>query len=106
MEKFEVESGVTGLRNWCVPVPGTDVVAHLGNFGASEDGTVKWAYSLWDDDDTRMLESDWVTLPERVTAEQAARIAFILEFEPTPEGAELARQETESDRWTFSHLDF
>ena len=89
MERFEVDSKITGLRNWEVPVPGATVTAYLGQWSHSPD---KWIYSLWSgrdvhtgETDVDLLAVDTLTLPPEavgtVSAEQIAKIAFLLEIE-------------------------
>lgn len=65
-----------GITNYIVPVPGSTVVAYLAVRDAEP---TEWIYSLWTSDEEELIASDQVTLPERVTPEQVARIAFILE---------------------------
>lgn len=89
MERFEVDSKITGLRNWVVPVPGSVVTAYLGRWDARPE---KWVYSLWTgrdahtgEADVDLIATDSITLPPEavgtVSAEQIAKIAFLLEVD-------------------------
>lgn len=75
MDRYEVKTGVTGLRNFKVPVPGTDVTCCLGQRVNSPG---KWTYSLWDARD-ELLDVDSVEFGTlEVSPMQVARIAFIM----------------------------
>lgn len=65
-----------GTTSYIVPVPGSTVVAYVSVRDAEP---TEWIYSLWTSDEEELIAADQVTLPERVTPEQVARIAFILE---------------------------
>ena len=75
-----------GINNHIVPVPGTSAVAYLGNFEAEPDG---WVYSLYDVDDDHeesLIATGSLNLHGlNVTAEQVARIAFLLEVDYAPQ---------------------
>lgn len=81
LEQHEIESGVPGLRNWSVPVPGSTVTVSLGQQSARPG---EWCYSLWADTEngepgTTMIASGTLRdIPTKVTAEQVARITFLL----------------------------
>ena len=88
MDEYEVDSKITGLRNWVVPVPGTTVTAYLGWFDAHPD---RWVYSLWtgrngEPGDTELISTDSLDFPAdpvpiTVTPLQVAKIAFLLDVE-------------------------
>jgi len=66
-----------------VPIPGTTVTAYLAT--RDDDGTV-WTYGLWTgEDDNDLVAASTLTLPVeavgKVTADQVARIAFLLDVE-------------------------
>lgn len=68
-------------NNYAVLVPGTTVMAHLGQHVAYPE---RWSYSLWSSqgDDETFVASDHLSLPGlAVTPEQVARIAFLLSVE-------------------------
>jgi hypothetical protein len=76
--EFEVESGVPGLRNYVVPIPGSDVSVHMGVF---DDRPEMWAYSLWPADDS-LIASGWLDMSgSGANAGQVGRVAFLLEVE-------------------------
>ncbi|MCA1839951.1 MAG: hypothetical protein LC723_06430 [Actinobacteria bacterium] len=85
---MEVTTGkIQGLRNWKVDIPGSTVTAYLGQW---DDRPYEWAYSLWVDDDTENVDivssgtldmSDTGHGPVKITPDQAARIAFLLDVE-------------------------
>lgn len=74
MEEYEIVSGVPGLRNWRVPVPGSVVIASLGHRG-----TGSWAYSLWVG--SCMVSSGLLDMPDGARADQVARVAYLLDVE-------------------------
>lgn len=87
MEQYEVESKIKNLRNWTVPVRGSDVTAYLGRWDSNPHA---WVYSLWTgegEDETCIATGDLdlsaggTIEPMSVSADQVARIAFLLEVE-------------------------
>lgn len=82
-EPFQVPSQFHGLACYEVPIQGTDVTCYVGRWDKRDD----WNYSLWTSDD-ECVGSNTITIPSdvlQVTAEQVARIAFLLECEYTSE---------------------
>lgn len=76
-----------GLTNYSVDVPGTTVTCHMGVWDSAP--TV-WVYSLWEDDmgnanPGTLLATGELDIPQpdsyTITADQIARIAFLLECE-------------------------
>lgn len=64
--------------SFTVEVPGTRVVAEVGR----RHGTQEWAYTLWDDHKTEPVARGVIDFhPMRVTPDQVARVAFLLELE-------------------------
>jgi NADPH-dependent 2,4-dienoyl-CoA reductase/sulfur reductase-like enzyme len=77
MDEYEIESKTTGLRNWVVPVRGTNVTVYLGRRNSRPD---YWAYSVWANDND-LISTDFLEIPSELvqpTPEQVAEIAFIL----------------------------
>lgn len=62
-----------------IPVPGTDVEAWVVK---SRYAPGWWSYTLFDSNGG-VVGSDAVRMPDQVTQEQVARIAFLLEVEYT-----------------------
>lgn len=60
-----------------IKIPGTDVRAYVNEASPGE-----WDYGLWTEPgDATLVAKGRVTLPLRVTPEQVARVAFILEVD-------------------------
>lgn len=77
-----------GINNHIVKVPGTCVVAYLGNFAAEPDG---WVYSLYDASNEEYADEEFIASGSldfpglNVSAEQVARVAFLLEVDYGPQ---------------------
>ncbi len=82
MDEYEVQGNVKGLRNYVVPIPGSTVICYLGQW---DDGPYEWTYSLWEGGyNETLIAVDSINTPEKITAYQAARIAFLLEIDYGP----------------------
>lgn len=85
-EPYQVPSVHHGLTNWVVPISGTCVTAYIGQWDHSKD---EWSVSLWQSSDgvqvdDECIHSDTYSFPGgeiTVTAEQVARVAFLLGVE-------------------------
>lgn len=90
MDEHEVDSKITGLHNYVVPVRGSTVTAYLGRWDRTPH---LWIYTLWTgrngtEGDTELLATGDLDLsaggtdhPMDISADQVARIAFLLEVE-------------------------
>lgn len=84
----EITNSIPGLTNYVVPIPGSDVVAHLGVWSHTP---ARWLYSLWTGhgDSEELIESGILDLSEvgpdgtpiDLTPDQVGRIVFILDVE-------------------------
>lgn len=78
MEPYEVKSNISHLRNWKVPISGSDVTVALG---VSSTLPSRWLWSTWRND-RDLIDSGYLDLPGlSITGEQAARVIFLLEFD-------------------------
>lgn len=65
------------LRNYEVPIPGSDVTVCLGVYNRNP---FHWFYSLWDETDNLISQGSFDT-PYGVRPDQVGRIAFLLDIE-------------------------
>jgi hypothetical protein len=87
MDAYEIESKISYIRNYVVPVPETHVTCYIGR---RDNFPGLWTYSLWTGrgdsyggGDTELISVDSLDMTglDNVTALQVARIAYLCDVE-------------------------
>lgn len=78
MEQYEVESKINYLRNWRVPIPGTDDAVVCLGVNVNKPDT--WHWSLWTGANaSNLVDAGSLDFPGlNVSAFQVARVAYLL----------------------------